>query len=333
MKHLGFASLEAVQQYLSYARKHHFCCQSLLRAASLPPDLAQQRQGRITGLQFQALLVALQQMAQDPLMGFNSAQCFMPEFYGIVGKISRYCTTLGEAIDTIPQFERLVGDMGTSNILKYANHWELSWDCRYPAPSIRHHMVDNVFASWTQFARMLLTHRQTQHPKTVYLSAAPPTPENMAVYQRFYGCPVHFAADSDKLLLADSTLALPLQPQANADQQLNTLKGHARSSLSSLCLDGESFSHSVTRAIKAHLNMGSVHKALIAQEFNLSLRQLQRRLAQEHTSYQQLLDQARKQRAQELKNTGNFSITELAYNLGYQDERSYYRSAKRWFNP
>ncbi|MEN9867883.1 MAG: hypothetical protein RL748_3473, partial [Pseudomonadota bacterium] len=69
----------------------------------------------------------------------------------------------------------------------------------------------------------------------------------------------------------------------------------------------------------------------LAQELNMSLRTMVRKLAQHSSNYQTLLDEARKEMAQwYLQNTG-YTVENIAERLGYQDTSNFSRCCKRWF--
>lgn len=328
MKHLGFASVAAVQQYLRYAKAQNLDVADLLMNSGLPAGLATQDGGRITGTQFKSLLEEIERRSNDSLMGFNSAAFVMVQSYSILGVLVQHCQSIAEAIEHIPPFERLVGDMGTTSIEKSTHQWTLHWRCRYPAPKIKYHMIDNVFASWSLFARWLAQEPHS-YPHEIYLERPQPKDDDLQKYQLFYHCPVHFGAAKNSLVLPEKLLRLPIKNDSSS-ADLSLLEGKARSAMSDLALDGESFAARVTRAVHAHLQLGQVDKALIAQEFNVSPRHLQRKLEREGTNYKTIIEKVREVRAYELKKTGTFSAEEMAHNLGYQDERSYYRSKKRW---
>lgn len=69
----------------------------------------------------------------------------------------------------------------------------------------------------------------------------------------------------------------------------------------------------------------------IANELGLSFRTLQRRLEAENTSYAQVLDEVRKERALALLLCTNSPILDVAENLGYNDISSFYRVFRGWF--
>ena len=63
---------------------------------------------------------------------------------------------------------------------------------------------------------------------------------------------------------------------------------------------------------------------------NLSLRSLQRKLAEEGTSYEALLAATRQELALSYLAEHRYSISEIAYLLGFSDTSSFTRAFKRW---
>lgn len=326
MKHLGFASISAVKQYLRYADSRGIETAPLIAKAGISPELLDENNGRIRGLEFQTLLRALIDVADDPVLGLNSSQFVQAQSYNVLGTITLHCKTLGEAIERIPPFERLVGDMGTTTIHRNAREIIQSWHCIYPDPRVREQMVDNVLASWTLYARWLAQkHASAQR---VELTRAKPAQELVRHYERFFDCPVLFNQAENRIYMDHGLLEVALK--GGNDALLHQLEGQARSQLGTLRIEDESFSEQIERAIRAHLQLGSVRKELIAQEFNICERTIQRRLAAEGTSFQSLLDQARFQRARELLRHTGLSLQDIAFNIGYTDARCFFRSFKKW---
>jgi AraC-like DNA-binding protein len=68
----------------------------------------------------------------------------------------------------------------------------------------------------------------------------------------------------------------------------------------------------------------------VARTLSTSARSLQRRLAAAGTSYQQLLDLARKEAAERHLTESLLSIGEIAYLLGYSEPAAFNRAFKRW---
>ena len=63
----------------------------------------------------------------------------------------------------------------------------------------------------------------------------------------------------------------------------------------------------------------------------MSERTLQRRLEEEATSFLQLLDNTRRELAEQYLGGLNLSLAQAAYLLGFADQSSFFRACKRWF--
>jgi AraC-like DNA-binding protein len=64
----------------------------------------------------------------------------------------------------------------------------------------------------------------------------------------------------------------------------------------------------------------------------MSERTLQRRLQEEGTAYQHLLDDTRRELAQRYLRQPQVSLAQATYLLGFADQSIFHRACKRWFN-
>ena len=62
----------------------------------------------------------------------------------------------------------------------------------------------------------------------------------------------------------------------------------------------------------------------------MSLRNLQRRLEEEGTSYRQALNETRRDIARSYLDEGHTSVTEIAFLLGFADTSGFSRAFRRW---
>ena len=86
----------------------------------------------------------------------------------------------------------------------------------------------------------------------------------------------------------------------------------------------------VRACLEAQLPNGEPSAERIAQSLHLSLRSLQRHLAEEGSSYEQLLSDTRQALALVHMRDPRCSISEIAYLLGFADTSSFSRAFKRW---
>jgi len=68
----------------------------------------------------------------------------------------------------------------------------------------------------------------------------------------------------------------------------------------------------------------------VARELRVSSRTLQRRLAQEGATFQQLMEDARRELARHYLQHSLLELNETAYLLGYEDANSFFRAFHSW---
>ncbi len=87
----------------------------------------------------------------------------------------------------------------------------------------------------------------------------------------------------------------------------------------------------VRSAIGEQFGTGTAPSApATAARLRLSERSLQRRLAQEGTTFSKLLDGSRSETARELGREGKLSVSEIAWQLGFSEVATFGRAFRRW---
>lgn len=325
MHALGYTSVPALLKYLRHADHLGLDRDAALRAAGLQPEDLTDNGRRIPSESHERLLQHLIEVSGDPLFGLHSAHFVQPGSWSVLGYITMNCATLGEAMSRIIPYEKLVGDMGTSQIEAGTDHIRLSWNCRHEAPEIRRHMVENVLASWLLYARWIADMERS--PREVWFEHALPTGTRQEDYEAVFGCPVHFEQPCSALLVPLEYLAVPLR-QADANL-LRTLEEHALAMMAGLDQD-EPLPQRVKNALRLLLKDGLPRKERVAEKFHMTVRTLQRHLQQAGTSYQQILDELRQELAEHYLLRSDLAIQDIAAYLGFTESRSFHRSFKAW---
>jgi AraC-like DNA-binding protein len=161
----------------------------------------------------------------------------------------------------------------------------------------------------------------------VHLQRAVPSAEIRDYYQQVFACPVLFEQQFNSLILPREYLSIPLrQPDHSL---LQTLELHAAGQVSALG-DAHNLSIQIKDIIRILLSKGITRKDMVAGQLNMSERTLQRKLQQEQTSYQKLLDEARLSLAQQYLIETKLTVDDIAMQLGFSETRSFFRSFKAW---
>ncbi len=86
----------------------------------------------------------------------------------------------------------------------------------------------------------------------------------------------------------------------------------------------------VSHAVGLQLEAGDVRVDSIASLLNLSSRTLQRRLAEQGTTFQEVVDRVRATRAKYYLVSEGLSIREIARRLGFSGAPTFHRAFKKW---
>lgn len=145
-------------------------------------------------------------------------------------------------------------------------------------------------------------------------------------FEQFFGTPVEFGTDEicirfDKASLEKQlSTAHPELARVNDQMVIDYLKHFDRSDITT----------QVRAQIIDQLPNGMPQQERVALMLNLSLRNLQRKLQLEGTSYKQIMDETRKELAiQYLKGTER-SIIEISFLMGFSESSNFSRAFRRW---
>ncbi|WP_235937464.1 AraC family transcriptional regulator [Marinobacter caseinilyticus] len=296
----------------------------ILAAARLSPTLLTSDDGRVDGDAFQHFIHLLCHESDNPILGLETGDFVQPGSYSVLGYITMSCATLGEAVACITPFEKLVGDMGITHITTDDDQIGLVWRCAYTDPTVRPQLVDNVFASWINYARWLADN-QTACPVRVNLERRSPGAEQEQAYTERWRCPVHFEAGENAVFMDRRLLSMPLrQPDSTLRKTLET---HAQNQLTTLDTD-TALTTRVKHGIQQQLLHGITRQDVIAEQIGMTSRTLQRKLSQEGVSYQKLLDEVRQAMAEDYLTNSQLPIPDIALRLGFSETTSFHRKFK-----
>ena len=153
------------------------------------------------------------------------------------------------------------------------------------------------------------------------------TPAEPQCYRDAFACPVLFNASANRLILHHADLAVPL-PTCNP----TLAKLHAQCAGQYLTrLDDKKTAYLVQELITRMLPSGEPRREDIASALCMGDRTLHRRLREEGTSFKKILDDTRRELAQQYLEQWRLSVGEMSGMVGFADHGTFYRSCKRWF--
>ncbi len=152
--------------------------------------------------------------SDDPLFGLHTSEHVQPGSYNVMGYIAMSAGTVGEALSKVSRYEKLVGDMGTTETRLHDEHSEILWHCRYPRQPARRHLIENVFGSWLHYTRWLTGDLKLAPGEVWFEHPGPRFLHQQREYERVFRCPVRFSRPYSALIgprrLLDYPCASPI---------------------------------------------------------------------------------------------------------------------------
>ncbi|MGA3187676.1 MAG: AraC family transcriptional regulator ligand-binding domain-containing protein [Bryobacteraceae bacterium] len=293
----------------------------VLRHARLPGGLFEQSKILLTTEEMFALFGALSEISGDLGIGLKLGSEQRIERYDPVAIAALYTRNFREALDRMSRYKQLtcpeqirVEDQAEQCAVQFI--WLLA---DQPEPDA---LIDLCFA-WTLAIGRRGT-GQTLNPKCVEFKR----PEaNRQLYEDHFRCLVKFGARENLLLFSRQDVARPFQTH-NPDLLAMVAPQ----------LEAELKQHLAQRTVRGQVK-GILKKLLagqrprlqdVATELRLSTRTLQRRLTAERITFQNLMEEARRELAQHYLLHSSLELNETAYLLGYEDSNSFFRAFQQW---
>ncbi|AKX54925.1 AraC family transcriptional regulator [Thiopseudomonas alkaliphila] len=284
-----------------------------------------QAHGRLSIARYMRLGHAATTLAQRADFGLLMGRFSAPEHFGLAGVCAAQAPNLRAAARCLTEFEPLYAQnyRGQSQLIEDAQGAWLRFYSISPYNDYNRFVVESVLSSWLQ--HLTLIAQQPVHAEQIAIEY--PAPSYSACYVEHFAAPVHFAQATNQLRLSQHSLSLSNPKHCpHTWQELLLL---CRQRLQQLTKQ-TSLTEQVISLIAAHLKQGEPTLEEIAALLNLPSWTLRRRLAAEHTQFNQLLQQTRYALASSYIADTPLSFSEIAWLLGFTSPEAFQRAFKRW---
>ena len=262
------------------------------------------------------------QVTGDEHLGLHLAQEAQPGSFDVHLYTMVSSATLGDAFKCLCRYQRLIHDST-----------EVRLDIEDDRATLGHRMPGGVaaprqsaeflLAAWVRGGR--LATGTTWSPVEVHFAHREPA--NADGHRRFFGAPIRFMAGENALVMPTSLLGLPC---ARADAALFAMLDRYAADRLERAPRSSSIGDRARAALVAALRHGEPSAAQVASRLKMSVRTLNRALADEDTSYRRLLEQLRRELAVRHLADARLSVTEIAFLLGFSELSAFHRAFRRW---
>ena len=269
------------------------------------------------------LLMALDTQLQQPALGLKIAALVQPKHLGIIAYIAMSCENLGEALHRYHDFHRLIYDGGPLHVATHGEIISIRWSDL--PPNMTTQITDEIaIALMVGFLKHFIDFKDICLHEVHFQY---PAPKNIALYEQFFRCKVRFSQPCSQVLMAVQELSKPFLQSDQTLQHLLMQQAHA---LLEKLPHSTQTDQRLQQAILTGLQKNRFQIEHIASQLNLSIRQLQRHLQQQGTTYQQRIQEVRCMMAQEYLRDPHLSLQEIALLLGYSEQSAFQRAFKQW---
>lgn len=267
----------------------------------------------------------LADLSSDEQIGLQLGRDVNVAMLGMVGFLMQSSRTLEEAIEAYCEYGFMVCPMltleyeQTSREAILTTHQNEMWKASYPRSA--RIAMDHSFSSCLQLCYALSG--KHVYPLRVELSFPKAA---LSVYRERLQCELRFGAEANRMVFRAADVKLPI---LSRDQSLNAMFREILGQKKSLLVQGS------TRAMLKHLLLMQFRGQLVSAEeaadaLGMNVRTLQRKLAEEGTSFRAISAEVRKELALQLIRRSDNNINEVAEILGYADSTSFRRAFKGW---
>ena len=305
---------------LRYLKEEGIASEPFLERASLSSDALRSPEQSIGPAQEIGLTFDVYEAIGIPELGLRLGPRYHLSSYGVLGLAAISSPNLTECYRVILQNILLTWTFFQVKITRDNDSAFLQMDAIRDLGASTQFMIDrDLSAAWCIACEALgepmpLRYVEFKHQQPGYA----------AVYEEVFQCPVRFAADHNRFCFDQRWLDQPL-PQA--ELETSQVFGKECQKIAKSLQASENFTELVRHIIlsKTHL----VNLDAVSESINITPRTLQRKLAQEGTSFNELLKDVRVNIASEFLLTTRLSVEQIADRMGYHDSAAFSNAFKK----
>lgn len=292
--------------------------EDVLAGAGLVPDDIRDLDQELPAPLVGKLLMDMARRFPDEPLALQIAREIPASFFGALGYAARHSASVRDAMELYARYIEIVSSHARVRLEDEAGGLRVVLS-HHPMLARLRHPIEVGLAMGVRALGLMPT---TSDIAEVTFAHTPTGP--IEDYVSFFGVTPLFEQPRNSVLLTDAFLDRPLPETDAAYHAYLTDLLHRIPGFSALD-DAE-----IGEALDWCADRGDYRVEALAERAGLTPRTLHRRLAQNGLSPRDLLDDARFGRAQGLLSDRGLPISDIAFLLGYSEERAFIRAFKRW---
>jgi AraC-like DNA-binding protein len=317
----------ALSQFVFGGERLGLPTRQLMRSCGLDESIHLQPMARVPVPRYEKFLLELILCSGDEMIGFRLGQQVMPSVYGVVSALGMGAASLRESIETTARYQSLVvGNAGELALTADGDRLVITLRAVHQNPVVRRHVFECVLVLLGRMYRFVSGYPELS-PRRMWLEYEPLSDAAAAMIRAEANCPVEFGASRCGLEVGPEALSVSLN--AYGDDAMRMAEALARRQLEEQQQCGGVLGQ-IRMQVHDLMMTGTPRRELVADRLKLSVRTLDRRLADAGLTWQSLLDSMRLQLAREYLADQALTVRDVAERLGFADLRAFQRRFKVW---
>jgi AraC-like DNA-binding protein len=316
-------SVTTLRLFLEAVERTGIAPEGLLRACNIEASSLEDSEVRIPQSTYEFAFQQAERLSGDAAIGLHAGEHVHARAVNLFGYLMLSSATLLDGLHRVVRYQSLLTDAPWVKLDDSSKEIRVIVDRKALDPAIREIHAEYMLAMLLAVLRWV---SETDiRPLSIHYEHGPRA--DIAEYERVMKGVAHFHCDSTEMLFTPETLALPSQHHDRAMEQLHVgLAEWLLATKSDRTVSGE-----VRRALSQRLEAGVADLETVARYLGMSTRSLQRRLAEEGSTFRSVLDRLRKDLAREhLEHLGT-PVAEVAFLTGFSEVSAFTRAMRRWF--
>ncbi|MDY7533087.1 AraC family transcriptional regulator [Pseudomonas sp. Bout1] len=263
---------------------------------------------------------AVQETA-DPYFGLKVASQIRPSTFSVVGYAMSCSATLGDALNRFARYAKLISNSATVTLTEDCGKLSISFNFDTGGAPPIFHTIDTVVAGLVCFSSWIAGKQVVPHE----VHFRHERPEDIKAYTKILKCPIHFGQENDCIVFNSCDMTRPI---LSADEQLAALLDSM--AVTQMAQLSERFSKKVRDCLVQQFAEGEISRRGTAERMHMTERTLLRRLKDENTTFQEVLDRLREELAYEYLSGSDVTVQAVSSMLGFSDASTFSRAFKRW---
>lgn len=246
------------------------------------------------------------------------------EQLGTLALIGLNSSTVGDAVASMSKYLDFhsPASFGSLDTASDPKNPKIIFDIRLEGVASRRQLYE--LAIGLIYQELLVMTRGVFAAEAIFFKHSTPLP--IAIYRNYFHAPVFFEQDVNAVVLKPDDLKKRID---KANPQMREMVAEYVRQASSV--HGSDITSQVRLLINRLLPTGDCGIQQVAKNLSMHQRTLQRKLRDENSVFEKILDEVRAERAAELLMDSKLSMGQIAMTLGYLSQQSFNRSCERWF--